>query len=483
MTGHACALRAFDAHGQSALLPAHPADAELARRLLAAPKAESAGVRRLDGENGSLVLYRPLPLGDGESTGWAALLASNQGLSDAPLELDRLAEAFDEVICAAAREIRSEYELDRMAEELAECYEELHLVYAVDAHIRQSTGRDEALLRLLLKSTAEHMGADVAVYVRPADRLCIFATALSKEIRDFDLVLVKVRSDLLRFVQTSKESVVLNDADDARRPYVFNNMPYRILACPVDVERSVGGIVVLLNHMHKPPFSNSDRRLMSVLANQLSGLAKDELLVRRLGNFTEQMAQALVEAVEAKDPYTRGHSERVNFLSMEIGNALGLPADELQDLHWGSLLHDVGKIGIPDALLSKPAGLTKDEHTFVMMHAERSYEILRDVEQMKNALPGLRHHHEMYDGRGYPHGLKGERIPLHARIMAVADTYDSITSSRAYRAGRSHEMALTEIERVSGSQLDPVMVGSFRKICAREPEWLVQFNIRRDKVS
>jgi len=205
--------------------------------------------------------------------------------------------------------------------------------------------------------------------------------------------------------------------------------------------------------------------------------------VRRMGNFTEQMAQALVEAVEAKDPYTRGHSERVDFLALEIGRAMGLSADELQDLHWASLLHDVGKIGIPDALLSKPGGLNKDELTFVMMHAERSYEILRNVEQMKNALPGLRHHHEMYDGNGYPLGLKGEKIPLHARIMAVADTYDSITSSRAYRPGRSHELAMAEIDRVSGTQLDPAIVELFKKMCASEPEWLLQFDIRRDRVS
>jgi HD-GYP domain-containing protein (c-di-GMP phosphodiesterase class II) len=143
----------------------------------------------------------------------------------------------------------------------------------------------------------------------------------------------------------------------------------------------------------------------------------------------------------------------------------------------------VGKIGIPDAVLCKPARLSKDESTFIRVHPERSYEILRNVEQLKNALPGVRHHQEMYDGKGYPDGLKGERIPLHARILAVADTYDSITSSRAYRPGRSHEAAMAEIERVRGFQLDPAIVDVFKKICASEPGWLKQFNIRRDKVA
>jgi HD-GYP domain-containing protein (c-di-GMP phosphodiesterase class II) len=483
MAGRECAIKAFDAQGKSVRVPADPEDAELARRLLAAPKEEGAAVRRLDVEDGKIVLYRPLPLGDGASSGWAALVADNKNLSNAPLELDRMAEAFDDLVDAAADEIRAEHELDKITEELGECYEELHLVYAVDAHVKESTGGDEALLRALLQSTAEHMGADVAAYVRPEDGVCIYATSRGKEIGNLDLVLVEMRGDLFRFVQASKETMVLNDADDARRPYVFTDMPYRVLACPIEVKRKIGGMVVLLNHMHKRPFSNSDRHLLEVLATQLSSLAKVEMLMRRMGNFTEQMADALVEAVEAKDPYTRGHSERVNLLSIEIGKELGLAGEELQDLHWGSLLHDVGKIGIPDAVLCKPARLSKDEYTFIRVHPERSYDILRNVEQLKNALPGVRHHQEMYDGKGYPHGLQGKRIPLHARIMAVADTYDSITSSRAYRPGRSHEVAMAEIERVSGSQLDPAIVDVFKKICASEPAWLKQFNIRRDKVA
>ena len=481
MVGRDCPMKVFDTSGRLVFGEDAASDAELARRLMEA-RGDGTNVHRLDVENGT-VLYRALHIGPAATVpaAWAAVDAGVAAAADGAVELDRVAEALEDAVTGMIGEARAAHDLEQMTEELGECYEELHLVYALDAHISGRTGQDENELRALLGSVAEHMRADVAVFVQPAEKLCVYATALSKDIPNLDLVLVETRGDLFRFVQSGKETVVLNEADDPRRPFVFTDMPYRVLASPVRTNNKIDGMVVLLNHMHKPPFANSDRRLLEVLANQLSSLARSFLLVRNMSRFTEQLATVMVEAVEAKDPYTRGHSERVNFLSMEIGRAMNLTPDELQDLHWGSLLHDVGKIGIPDAVLSKPSRLTKDEYTFIMVHPERSYEILRNVEHLQSAVLGARHHQEMWDGSGYPHGLKGERIPLLARIIAVADTYDSITSSRAYRAGRSHEIAMREIDRVCGTQLDPAIVDVFRGICAAEPEWLVRFSIRREK--
>ncbi len=478
----ACTISVYDAAGVQVWGEQDPAAAEHARLLLQAPQRDETAVQRLDLADGKTMLYRPLQVEHSVTTGWVTLIADAQEMAAAPLQFDRFAEALDDAAAGIEGEAVANNDLNKMAEELAQCYEELHLVYATDGYVRTRAGPHEDSLRELLQSTAEHMHADVAAFLRPDENLCVYATCLSKEIHNLDLVLVEMRGDLFRFIQSSKEPLVLNAAEDPHRAYVFTNMPYRILACPVQITRSVDGIVVLLRHMQRTPFTNNDRRLLEVLGNQLSSLGKSFLLVRSLNNFTEQLAEAMVQAVEAKDPYTRGHSERVNFLSMEIGRALDLPSVELADLHWGSLLHDVGKIGIPDAVLCKPARLTKGEYTFIKVHPERSYEILRNVEQLKSALPGARHHQEMWDGTGYPHGLKGERIPLHARIIAVADTYDSITSSRAYRAGKSHEFAMREIMRVCGTQLDPKIVEVFNTLCAAEPEWLKRFSIRREEV-
>ena len=453
---------------------------ELGRAIAQAGDA-AVGPKRYDLDACKTAFSQSLGPANNGQLGWLAVVVEHRGGNDASLPIDQLAEALDDLAAGIADEYKAKADLELMTEELGERYEELHLIYAVDEHVSTHAGEHEQVFQSLLQSACEFLDVDVAAFVQPSKGICLHATALSKEIHNLDLVLVEMRGDLFRFVSASGETLVLNATDDPRRAYIFTGMPYKVISCPVRVEGRIDGLVVMLNHLHKTDFTNSDRRLGEVLANHLSSLSNTFLLMNRMSEFNQQMAMTLIEIVEAKDPYTRGHSERVHCISMEIGRAMNLPADELDDLHWGSLLHDIGKIGIPDAILSKPTPLTKDEYAFIKVHSERSYEILRHIKHLENSLLGARHHHEMYDGKGYPHGLKGERIPLQGRIIAVADTYDSITSSRAYRAGRSHDLAMKELERVAGTQLDGRIVDVFKQVVAAEPEWLKRFNIKREQ--
>lgn len=463
--------------------PNEHSDGELIGQKIAENGSTDEGMHRYDLNASNIVLYQSLGAASGGFIGWVAVIVKYFKKNDAPVQIDQLAEVIEDVAAGISDEYRHKYDLEMMTDELGARYEELHLVYAVDQHVQSHVGENTQVFQSLLQSAAEHLNVDVVAFVRPSKNVCQYATSLSKEIHNLDLVLVEMRGDLFRFIQASGDTIVMNAEDDSRRSYIFTDMPYKVIGCPVKSEGKVDSLVVLLNHQNKPDFTNSDRKLAEVLANQLSSLSNTYQLLESMNEFNQQLARTLIEAVEAKDPYTRGHSERVHFMSMELGKAMGLPAEELEDLYWGSLLHDVGKIGIPDAVLCKPSRLTKDEYTFIMVHPERSYEILRHVKHLDKAILGARHHQEMYDGKGYPHGLKGERIPLHGRIIAVADTYDSITSSRAYRAGRSHEVAMKEIERVAGTQLDPKIVEVFKKVVASEPEWLQRFNIKREKLA
>ncbi len=168
-----------------------------------------------------------------------------------------------------------------------------------------------------------------------------------------------------------------------------------------------------------------------------------------------QTVMCLANSIEAKDAYTRGHCQRVMEISCELARALKLTEEEIKDLRYAAILHDIGKIGISASILNKTEKLTNEEFDEIKKHPIIAYNILKDVEFLKNGLNGILQHHERYDGKGYPNGIKGNEICIFARIMCVADAFDAMTSDRPYRKGMDMESALKEIKRCSGTQFDP----------------------------
>jgi len=203
---------------------------------------------------------------------------------------------------------------------------------------------------------------------------------------------------------------------------------------------------------------------MATLAKQLSIVTTNGELYQNLKDFLLNVIKTLVSSIEAKDAYTRGHSERVRNLCLMMAEGLELEPGEKEVLSWSALLHDIGKLGVPEDILTKPGRLTEDEYTILKEHPERGFRILAPIEQLRDSLDGIRYHHERIDGTGYPFGLKGGEIPLHARIIAVADTYDAMTSRRAYRPQLSDELTIAEMKRVGGTQLDPDIVELFVRL-------------------
>lgn len=184
----------------------------------------------------------------------------------------------------------------------------------------------------------------------------------------------------------------------------------------------------------------------------------------KLENAYLSTIQTLRYTVEAKDSYTRGHSDRVSQYSVLIGKHLGLSNKELHDLEVGGLFHDIGKIGIPDAILRKEAKLTDDEYSEIKNHPSIGAHILSSATIFQDIIPIVKHHHEKYDGTGYPGQLKGEDIPYLARIAAVADTFDAMTSKRSYRDALPIETVIAEFERCKGTQFDPNIADAFLDI-------------------
>ena len=175
--------------------------------------------------------------------------------------------------------------------------------------------------------------------------------------------------------------------------------------------------------------------------------------------------KGLAAAIDGKDPYTRGHSERVSRMSVAIAQRLGLADDECEKIRISALLHDVGKIAIDDNILKKPAALTDDEYVIMKQHPQKGYKIMSQIRAMKEFLPGMYMHHEMVNGQGYPQGLKGDEIPLMAKIVAVADTFDAMTTDRPYQQAMKFEEAIVRIQSFVGTRYDPGVVSAFVEAC------------------
>lgn len=195
-----------------------------------------------------------------------------------------------------------------------------------------------------------------------------------------------------------------------------------------------------------------------------------------------QTIKALAEAVDAKDPYTRGHSERVGVYASKMGRELGLPREQIERVYIAGLLHDLGKIGIRDTVIRKPDKLTHEEYEEIKQHPVIGARILQQVEFLADVVPCVRHHHEWYDGstKGYPERLVGDRIPLPSRIILVSDTVEAMTSDRPYRQAMPLDAVLAEVQRFSGSQFDPQCAGAMLRLLERHGETFLSKEQRFD---
>ena len=211
-------------------------------------------------------------------------------------------------------------------------------------------------------------------------------------------------------------------------------------------------------------FGTSEASLVESAASILMTHDVNVELLRDKEQLVANVVRALVTTIEAKDNYTRGHSERVALFAQCLAKEMQLPAEHCERIYLTGLVHDVGKIGVSDAILKKPTALTAAEFEEIKRHPDEGWAIMRDLESLAYVLPGVLYHHERFDGLGYPDGLVGEDIPLDGRILAVADAYDAMTSDRAYRTGRSQEDAEAVLRDGAGTQWDPQVVDAFFRV-------------------
>ena len=209
----------------------------------------------------------------------------------------------------------------------------------------------------------------------------------------------------------------------------------------------------------------------AISVNEIPRLAAMVRLLRPVALRASQLpgVETLLRAVETTHRSVRGHSERTSRLALRLAEAAGLDAKERESTRVAGLLHDVGKLGVPESVIRKPGALTTEERAVVNLHPEIGHRLLQGVRGLEHALPAVLWHHERWDGEGYPHRLSGEAIPRVARIMTIADSFDAMRSDRPYRRALTHAQALQEIRDGSGRQFDPVLADTFLKLVEREP--------------
>ncbi len=256
------------------------------------------------------------------------------------------------------------------------------------------------------------------------------------------------------------------DLSDDDRQALFLGLAETLCLLPLRAGERALGILIFgeARSNEREPFSPDKIRLARSIGDQAaSTLYRVELFAQLKQSYLDTVL-ALANAVDAKDTYTADHAQRLADMALALGRELGMTGDELDGLRYGAILHDIGKIGIPDAVLKKPSDLNPAEWAVMRQHPSIGARILAPVPYLVNAAQIVRHHHERYDGTGYPDGLAGKAIPLGARILTVVDSYSAITDKRDYKDARSHNEAVTELRKHAGTQFDPNVVEVFLAI-------------------
>ncbi|PIU64231.1 MAG: hypothetical protein COS85_13235 [Armatimonadetes bacterium CG07_land_8_20_14_0_80_59_28] len=332
-----------------------------------------------------------------------------------------------------------------------------------------STRQLEDLYRLVLDTALQEAGAERGSLMhldeRSSELRIVAARGLPTEI--LEKTRQKVGDGIAGLVAESREPLILNDGqmqDERIAQLMRPGSNLSAICYPLLSEGRMVGVLNLSRSSAIRTFSESDKELLSILSGQAASAIVSAQLNENLSRSYVSTIEVLAKAIMARDPYTRDHSDNVSLYAVRVAEELGLSGAEIETVRFASILHDIGKIGISEGILLKPGKLTDEEFEKMKEHPAIGANILADAEFPWDIVPIVYHHQEKYDGTGYPDGLTGEAIPIGARIISVCDTYQAVTSDRAYRKALPEEKAIDILRKVSGTQLDGNIVALFLKI-------------------
>jgi len=336
------------------------------------------------------------------------------------------------------------------------------------SQILNSTLDHKEIQRRAMEAATRLMKAEVGslLLVDEEKHQLYFEVALGDREEDIKTISLNFGEGIAGCVAQHGKPLIVNSP--GKDPRFFKGVDERtefetrnIICVPVRVKEKIIGVLEAINKQGKGKFDKEDLSLLNSLADQVAIALDNSRLYQELEEMFFQTAESLADAIEKRDPYTGGHTQRVTLYSQAIAKRLQLKPLEKKWLKIASVLHDIGKIGIEDHILRKPEPLSPEEFDIIKRHSDMGAEIIEHIRQLRESIPGVKYHHEQLDGKGYPDGLKGEEIPILAKIVAVADTYDAMTTDRPYRKAMEKEAAIEELKRCSGTKFDKGVVEAF----------------------
>ncbi len=358
--------------------------------------------------------------------------------------------------------IESNSEIEALSNSLAQSYEEITLLHRISDGMRV-TQEPDLFFSHLCKDLKEFIDAEELLVLwsdcgSPGKENKMMASSGKTQLNQADLDLLWYRTQY-----ESEQSLGILIDSNVDRPYT-HQWPQRIrnlVSVPIRRNRKNMGALVALNKMNRPDFDSIDTKLLISVANEIAVYLDNFRLYKDLEDLLIGSLRALTSSIDAKDPYTCGHSERVGIIARWMCEQMEVSAEEINTIYLTGLLHDIGKIGVSESILCKPGRLVRDEMEQIWKHPLIGANILRGIRQMETVAKGVLTHHERFDGTGYPQGLKGKAIPFGGRVVMLADSFDAMISDRTYRKALPLLSALTEIRRFSGTQYDPDLAEIF----------------------